>query len=388
MFSRRFTWDLEQNRLARALTEKRRTGTQLFDLTESNPTRAGFSYPADEILSALIAPDALSYEPNARGLVVARRAVTGYYSDLGLTVRPEQILLTASTSESYGFLFKLLADPGDNVLVPAPGYPLFEFLSAFEAVTVGSYSLEYEHPLGWRIDFSSLESAITSRTRALLLVNPNNPTGSFVTLDDRRRVLELCRRKDIAVIVDEVFLDYPFSQSAKRASSFAGEKESLTFVLSGLSKVCGLPQMKLGWIVMSGPEGISEQAAERLELIADTYLSVSTPVQHAATQWLAERGAIQRQIRDRIKTNLDLVEQFVESSPCRLLKADGGWYAVLEVPRNRSEEELVFDLLVKDNVIVHPGYFFDFAREAFMILSLLQKTDVFEEGTRRMLYRL
>ncbi len=385
MFSRRFTWDLEQNRLAKALTDKRRTGERLFDLTESNPTRAGFSYPEDEILSALSAPDALSYEPSARGHVAARRAVSGYYADLRLNVSPEQVLLTASTSESYGFLFKLLADPGDNVLVPAPGYPLFEFLSAFEAVTVGTYNLDYEHPLGWRIDFSSLESAITSRTRALLLVNPNNPTGSLVNPEDRQRILELCRLKDIALIVDEVFIDYSFSQTDVKDCSFAGEKEALTFVLSGLSKVCGLPQMKLGWIVLSGPEVIEQQAAERLELIADTYLSVGTPVQHAAAQWLGLRDGIQRQIRDRIKTNLALLEQLVETSSCRLLKADGGWYSVLEVPRNVSEEELVFDLLLEDNVIVHPGYFFDFAREAFLILSLLPTRDVFEEGVRRML---
>ena len=290
MFSRRFTWNLETNRLSKALAEKICAGTPLFDLTESNPTRAGFEYPQDEILDALRAPGAILYEPNARGLAAARTAVASYYADHGIEIDPQRILLTASTSESYGILFKLLTDPGDEVLVPAPGYPLFEFLSAFESVKVCTYSLDYVHPSGWRIDFASLESAITSRTRALLLVNPNNPTGSLVTPDERLQVLEICRQHDIALIVDEVFIDYTFSDTDVRRYSFAGEEEVLTFVLSGLSKVCGLPQMKLGWIVSSGPKGVREEAGEKLELIADTYLSVSAPIQHAAASWLNCRG--------------------------------------------------------------------------------------------------
>ena len=326
MFSRRFTWNLETNRLSKALAEKLRAGTPLFDLTESNPTKTGFDYPEDEILDALRVPGAILYEPNARGLVAARTAVAGYYADHGIEIDPQRILLTASTSESYGFLFKLLTDPGDEVLVPAPGYPLFEFLSAFEAVTVGTYSLDYVHPSGWRIDFDSLEAAITSRTRALLLVNPNNPTGSLVTPDDRRRVVEICRKHDIALIVDEVFIDYMFSDTDVRLYSFAGEEEVLTFVLSGLSKVCGLPQMKLGWIVSSGPKGVREEAGERLDLIADTYLSVSAPVQHAAAKWLGLRGAIQSQIRDRIRANLSMLESLVESFTMQI--ADGAWWMV------------------------------------------------------------
>lgn len=387
MFSNRFKWSLETNRLAQLIEEKRRAGIRLLDLTESNPTRAGFAFPAEEILSAFGNEAAMLYEPQPKGLNVAREAVAGYYAERGFTVSADGIHLTASTSEAYSFLFKLLANHGDNVLVPQPSYPLFDFLATLEGVELRPYELEYLSA-GWRMDFDSIERTITPATRAVILVSPNNPTGSFVKRDELRQLNELCARHNLALIVDEVFSDYGFGDDESRVASLVENADALTFVMSGFSKILALPQMKLGWIVTKGQSALRDEAIERLDLIADTFLSVGAPVQHAAPEWFKLRAGLQRQILDRVKTNHDWLAAKVENSPVRMLKTEGGWYATLEVPRHFSEEELVLRLLAEDDVLVHPGYFFDFPREAFLALSLLPKPDVFQQACLRLLRRV
>jgi len=381
LFSSRLQWDLAPNRISRLLDEQRSAGAQILDLTESNPTAAGFDYPSDEVLAALADPRSLRYEPAAAGLPAARAAVSDYYSG---SVTPDRILLTASTSEAYAFVFKLLADPGDEVLVPRPSYPLFDYLAALDSVRVVQYPLAYHG--SWNIDFDALASSVTSRSRAIVMVNPNNPTGSFLKQSELSPLLALCREHNLALISDEVFADYVLNAQAPLVRSLTGIDEVLTFCLSGLSKVVGLPQMKLGWIVAGGPAGQRAKAIERLELIADTYLSVSAPVQWAAPTLLGLRGELQRQILGRVRANRDfLVGQIGDFSPWKLLDTEGGWYAILEAPRIQSEEDWVLHLLREQNVLLQPGFFFDFEREAFLVISLLTPEGVFRAGTGRIL---
>ncbi len=361
------------------MDERRSAGAAILDLTESNPTAAGFASPSDQILAALADPRALRYQPAAAGLPSARAAVSeDYYSG---RVDPGRILLTASTSEAYAFVFKLLADPGDEVLVPRPSYPLFDFLAALDAVRVVQYPLVYHN--AWTIDFDALARSITPRTRAIVLVNPNNPTGSFLKQSELDPLIALCREHNLAVISDEVFSDYALHPDRLQVVRTLTEVTDVpTFCLSGLSKVSGLPQLKLGWIVAP------EQAFERLELIADTYLSVSAPVQLAAPALLGLRTQLQNQILARVRANQAFVgSQIGPHSPWRLLEIEGGWYAILEAPRIQSEEEWVLSLLASDGVLVQPGFFFDFEREAFLVLSLLTPEEVFREGVRHILAR-
>jgi hypothetical protein len=376
MFSSRLCWNLAPNPLARLMAEKRAGGATILDLTESNPTRAGFEYPAHEILHSPSSRELLTYDPNPAGMLGARESVARYYNG---RVSPDRILLTASTSEAYGFLFKLLADPGDEVLVPKPSYPLFEFLAELESVRVVQYPLIYDH--GWAIDFGALEKCIGPRTRAIVIVNPNNPTGSFLKRDELR---QLAKYK-LPIISDEVFIDFAFAPDARRVSTLVDQDEILAFSLSGLSKVAGLPQMKLGWIVVSGPAAERDEAYARLELIADTYLSVGTPVQCAAAALIESRGLIQNQIRQRTAANLAALRERTRSTVFGLLGVEGGWYAILQVPRIRSEEEWALELLRRENVLVQPGYFYDFDSEAFLVLSLLTPEHILNEGLSRLL---
>lgn len=332
-------------------------------------------------MAALADPRAALYEPVPAGLEWARHAVSGYY---GGHVDPERILLTTSTSEGYAYLFKLLTDPGDEILVPRPSYPLFEFLAGMEMVNIVPYSLV--HDGRWRIDFDHLERQATDRVRAIVLVNPNNPTGSFLKRDELARLLAFCREHRLAIISDEVFADYGFGPDTARVTSLTNVDDVLTFSLSGLSKIVGLPQMKLGWIVVSGPPELQCAAIERLALIADTYLSVGTPVQWAAPKFFELGRSIQRMIAHRTLENLQALRSALgPESPFRLLEPEGGWYAVLEVPRTRTEEDWVLELLEHDDVLVQPGFFYDFESEAHLVLSLLTPTDVFSEGIRRLL---
>ena len=383
MFSSRLDWAVGPNPLARLLHSKRSAGAAILDLTESNPTAAGFAYSSELILQALADPRSMRYEPAPAGIIAARSAVSEYYSG---RIPVDRILLTASTSEAYGLLFKLLADPGDEVLTPRPSYPLFDFLAALDSVRVVQYPLVYHG--GWAIDFEALASRITTRTRAIVIVNPNNPTGSFLKKAELAELVALCRRHEVAIISDEVFSDYSFRDDPARVRSLVEVEDVLTFSLSGLSKVAGLPQLKLGWIVTSGPESLREQAFDRLELIADTYLSVGAPVQWAAASLLASREEIQAQIRTRVARNLAILRsQIGADSAWQTLEVEGGWCAVIQAPRIHTEEDWVLTLLEQDNVLVQPGFFYDFEKEAFLVLSLLTPSEIFGEGVRRIMGR-
>jgi len=383
MFSSRLEWGHAANSLAQLLEQRRAAAKPILDLTESNPTAAQFEYPEQQILAALAAPRSLRYEPNPAGMLTARRAVADYY---GARVDPGRILLTASTSEGYALAFKLLADPGDEVLVPRPSYPLFEFLAALDSVRVMQYPLVYD--CGWRIDLDAVASCVTERTRAIVLVNPNNPTGSFVKKSELMQLIAVCRERQIALVSDEVFSDFALHDDPERVSSFVAVDEVLTFALSGLSKVAGLPQLKLGWLVVGGPADLQREALRRLELIADTYLSVSTPVQFAAAELLGSRHKVQEQIRHRTRKNLEyLRSQIGPSSAWRVLDVEAGWYAIVQAPRIRTEEEWALTLLAEDGVLVQPGFFFDMESEAFLVVSLLTPPEIFQEGVRRILAR-
>ncbi|HEX9426801.1 MAG TPA: pyridoxal phosphate-dependent aminotransferase [Candidatus Polarisedimenticolia bacterium] len=393
MFSRRLAWDAPRNRLAQLLEEKRRRGVPLIDLTESNPTRAGLPYPVAALAAALSDPRAAAYEPAARGSAAARAAVATHYARRGLAVAPERIVLTASTSEAYALLFKLLADPGDAILTPRPSYPLFEYLAALEAVRVVTYPLALEERR-FGIDLLAIErgAAEAAGARALVLVNPNNPTGTALRAAERRAIETIACRHEAAVIADEVFFDYLFEPRPDLVSMLSAREEGgpscLVFTLGGMSKACGLPQMKLAWIVVDGPAGLAGAAVERLELVADTYLSVGGPVQVAAGPLLELGEAIRLAIRARLFENRAAAAELLRGHPsCRLLDADGGWYAILRLPAILPEEELVLRLLKDDDVLVHPGYFFDLPGECYLVLSLLPPPARFADGLGRILAR-
>jgi alanine-synthesizing transaminase len=364
------------------MAQRTHSGAPLLDLTESNPTNAGPTYPEERILAALSDARGLIYQPSPRGLESAREAVAQYYAERGAAVPLDRILLTASTSEAYAYLFKLLADPGCEILTPRPSYPLFEYLAALESVQVRQYPLRYDG--AWHIDFQALEQSITPQSRAIVVVNPNNPTGSFLKLDELERLEALAASHDLAILSDEVFSDYGFAEDSSRVPTLVGERKALTFSMSGLSKIAGLPQLKLGWIVVSGPrEETAQIAMERLELIADTYLSVATPVQAALPELLAATESVRDQIGQRTRANLTCLRTGLAGSPAQVLNVEGGWYAVLQVPRTRSEEEWALELLGRHDVLVQPGFFYDFESEAFLVLSLLTPPSPFTEGVRR-----
>lgn len=380
-FSSRFHWDSKPNPLTTLLREKRAAKTPVLDLTESNPTHAGLSYPQDEILGAFSDARSLRYDPDPRGLISARETVSRYYAARGTSVDPSQIILTASTSEAYAYLFKLLTNPGDEVLVPRPSYPLFEYLAAMESVTVRPYPLRYDGV--WHIDFDALENAVTDRTRAIAIVNPNNPTGSYLKKDEWARLAEWSSSRGITVLSDEVFSDFAFAPDPTRMATLSGATEVSVFAMSGLSKIAGLPQMKLGWIVANGPG--FEAALDGLEWIADTFLSVATPVQLGLDRLLDAGEMIRAQIQRRTKVNLELARaSFGANSKCQILRAEGGWYIVIQIPRTRSEEAWALGLLREMDILIQPGFFYDFESEAFIVVSLLTEPSVFKEGIRRL----
>ena len=378
MFSSRVPADLAVNRLSRAAADALAGGRPLIDLTLSNPTRAGFEYP-DYLLSALADERGLKYEPSPFGLVSARQAVARDYARRGLTVSSDRIALTASTSEAYSLLFKLLADAGDDVLVPVPSYPLFDHLAQLDGVVLRRFELEYQN--GWSIDVGSIERALSPSTRALLLVTPNNPTGSFVSRAELKQLQAICAQRNIALVADEVFADYQVRPGAcVDAARVLDATDGLVFSLGGLSKTVGLPQIKLGWVAVAGASGLVDEALRRLELICDTYLSVSTPVQAALSELLTRGAAVRKQIQARIASNYRTLADRVEGVPsCSLLVADGGWSAIVRVPSIGTEEDLAVALVGK-GVLVHPGYFFDLPHESFLVVSLLPAEDQFSGG--------
>lgn len=377
MFAKRTNWNLTTNRLSQALAAAHNSGRELLDLTASNPTECGFRYDASSILKAFINPGSLHYHPDPRGLKVARQAVSDYYAAHGSRVSLDDLILTTSTSEAYSFAFRLLCDPGEELLIPSPSYPLFEFLADLQDVKLVPYPFLYDH--GWQIDFHALTGAITPATRGIIVVNPNNPTGHFIKQNEIRELNRICAEHDLAIIADEVFLDFVLEDSAP--ASFVTNSSALTFTMSGLSKISGLPQMKVAWLSVSGPEKKKREALARLEVIADTYLSMNAPVQVATPVLLAQRDTFQQQVLERVRTNLEeLDSQLEQQSHCSRLTLEGGWYAVLRVPATRSDEDLAVQLLEEHGVYVHPGHFYDFASDGYLVVSLITREEDFERG--------
>jgi alanine-synthesizing transaminase len=378
MFSQRTNWKLSPNKYTRALGEIRISGEHFFDLTVSNPTQCGFHYDEKEILASFQNAKSLSYEPEAKGLLAARQEVARYYAeDHGVAVDPESLLLTTSTSEAYSYVFRLLCNPHDEILVPKPSYPLFDFLGDLQDVALIPYALQ--HAQGWFIDFPSILRGLTPRTRAVLLVHPNNPTGSYVKPEEVRQLNDLCHERNLALIVDEVFLDY--SLASQRRKTFAANQDALTFTLSGLSKIAALPQMKVAWVATTGPQALARSALDRLEIIADTYLSLNSPTQWAFPGLFAQRRSLQPQVLQRIRENWGHLRSLANGkTSCEVLDTEGGWCAVLRIPGERSDEDLAIELLQRAHVLVHPGHFYDFPSDGFVVVSLITPRDDFQRG--------
>jgi aspartate/methionine/tyrosine aminotransferase len=385
-FSKRTNWQIGSNNLIKAYEELKGKGVSLIDLTLSNPTQCGLVYPQESILQSFQNPQNLVYKPDAKGLLKAREQVVRYYEGKGVLVSPDQILLTSSTSEGYSFIFRLLANVDDRILFPQPSYPLFQCLVELNDLRIGYYPLVYHKK--WEVDFEELRGNVDETTKAIVLVNPNNPTGSFLKRDDIGDLNIFCKERGLAIICDEVFGDFIFEEESSY-KTLAGNKEVLSFTMGGLSKALGLPQMKLAWIVVNGPSEIVQEAMARLEIIADTYLSVNTPSQQALESWFPFQTKIQTMIQERLDRNLSfLKEYFLPINFCELLHVEAGWYAVVKIPTHLSEDEWCQEFLSKDHVFVHPGYFFDFDCEAYIILSLLPREDQFQEGLRRLVQRI
>ena len=380
MFAARTNWNLKANRLAEALERHKSGGRRLLDLSASNPTECGFRYDAPAIMRSLCSPASLQYHPDPKGLESAREAVAAYYAERGEHVAVDDLILTASTSEAYSFIFRLLCNPGDELLIPTPGYPLFDFLADLNDVKLTRYALFYDH--GWHIDMHVLKQAITPRTRGIIVVHPNNPTGHFTQPEEISQLNETCSANQMAIIADEVFLD--FSLGA-RQKSFATNTGALTFTMSGISKISGLPQMKFAWLAVSGPQDIKREALARLEMIADTYLSLNAPIQLAAPVLLQQRKQFQQQLMARVRANLaEIDSQLIETQHVSRLMVEGGWYAVLRIPATRPDEELALELLEKHGVYLHPGHYYDFPGDGFLVLSLIAPEEDFKEGVRRL----
>jgi alanine-synthesizing transaminase len=383
MFSNRTNWKLTRNRLTEALEEARSSGKRILDLTLSNPTRAGLHYDAPQILQSLASPHSMDYDPQPKGLPSARAAVAAYYRTQHSTILdPEHLILTTSTSEGYSFVMRLLCNPGDELLVPKPSYPLFEFLADLQDVTLVPYPLIYDH--GWQMDFPSLQKVVTKRTRGVVVVHPNNPTGSYIHRHEQESLNRFCHEHELAIIADEVFLDYSHDRVPQQ--SFVANQDVLTFTLSGVSKISALPQMKVAWIATNGPSAQVEAAQARLEVIADTYLSMNAPIQWATPALLEQRKTIQQQLLDRTLANLaELNRQLAAQKACQRLHVEGGWYAVLRVPITQTDEELAVDLLRRKSVLVHPGHFYDFPSDGYLVLSLITQKAEFAEALLRIL---
>lgn len=385
-FSTRTTWDLRPNAIARRRSER---GPIAFDLTEGNPTHAGLGWEAGDLRAALDVRGAERYEPEPRGLAIARNAIVAHHASRGFALDEGSLFLTASTSDSYSWIFKLLADPGDVVLVPRPGYPLFDYLAGMESVAVEHYAMRFDGD--WWLDTGAIRERLAAagpRVRAIVVVNPGNPTGAFLSKEETRELASACAEHGVAIVSDEVFSDYAHGADPRRQESLAGLTNALTFSLSGLSKVAALPQMKLGWLHAGGPARDVAEACARLEVIADTWLPAATPVQLAAPALLAGAPRVQLRILERVRGNVAALRaRIAADSPLSVLPVEGGWYAVVRAPSTKSDDERVLELL-DDGVLVQPGYFFDFEQPGHFVVSLLPDPDVFSDGVSRLVARL
>lgn len=364
-FSRRAHWNAPVNQL----TIARQARGDVLDLTISNPTRAGIDYPLDELSDILARAARAPYDPDPLGLRSAREALARE-----LACDADDVVITASTSEAYSFLFKLLCDPGDAVLTATPSYPLLEHLASLELIELKPFALEYHGR--WELEASQVRAAMTDRTRAIVVVNPNNPTGSYVAAQEQEALAAL----GLPIVSDEVFRDYPVD--AQPAPTLVRD-DVLTFALGGLSKGAGLPHYKLGWIRVGGPREEKREAIAALELIADNFLSVATPVQVALPELLALAPRIRAAILERVRANLRTLRAALPPA-ATALPVEGGWTAVVRIPRTASDEEFALDLLAREGVVVHPGYFFDFATEGYVVVSLLTPRATFDEGVARL----
>ncbi len=387
MFSNRTNWNFLENKLTLLLKSLKRERVSILDLTESNPTHCHFKYLDANLLSPLSSSANLAYEPSPNGKQEARQAIQKYYAEKGIQIDEAQIFLTASTSEAYSHLFRLLTNAGEKILIPKPSYPLFHFIADLNDTQLDHYSLNYQNNR-WQVDSDQLLGSVTSVHKAMIAVHPNNPTGSFLKTGEAKKLIKLASEKSLAIISDEVFSDYGFAEDPERWKSFADTKEVLSFTLGGISKCLGLPQMKISWIIVNGPKGLMNHAMERLEMILDTYLSVGTPSQAAIPYWFSQRNKIQSEIRERIVKNYASLEKIFLNSGVSCLKIEGGWYGILKLPDFKTEEEIVLELLEKDHVLVHPGYFFDCEEGIYLVLSLLPESNSFQEGCERILQRL
>lgn len=382
MYSHRLSWSTSPNKIHELVQRKRRFGTRILDLTQSNPTKVLPDYPHAAISRAYGAVSDFTYDPDPAGFRDAREAVSSYYRQRGFSVPPNRLLLTTSTSEAYALLFKLLCDAGDEVLIPVPSYPLFEYLAALEAVRVVPYRLCYDG--SWHIDFSHLRKQISPCTKAIVIVTPNNPTGSILKTYEASELLRIGEEHHLPIISDEVFMDYPLRATPDAAPILASQSSALGFSLNGLSKATGMPQMKLGWIGLGGPNGEVKSAQENLELLLDTYLSIGTPVQRALPQLLEIGAGIREQIARRVLQNLATLAEALSGSPAHCLETEAGWSAIVRLPNIRSEDDWTARLLEEGNVIVQPGYFFDMEQEAHIVVSLITPADEFEEGASKL----
>ncbi|HEY2361841.1 MAG TPA: pyridoxal phosphate-dependent aminotransferase [Candidatus Angelobacter sp.] len=381
MFASRTNWNLKPNLLAEALEQHKASGLRLLDLSASNPTECGFKYDAPAIMRALCAPASLQYRPDPKGMKSARQAVSDYYAEHGAAVAIDDLVLTASTSEAYSFIFRLLCNSDDELLIPTPGYPLFDFLADVNDVKLTRYPFFYDH--GWHIDMHALKQGITPRTRGIIVVHPNNPTGHFTKAKEIAQLNQICSANQTAIIADEVFLDFSLGSEQK---SFVANSGVLTFTMSGISKISGLPQMKFAWLAVSGPHDVKREALARLEMIADTYLSLNAPIQLAAPVLLQQRKQFQQQLMTRVRANLaELDSQLSEKKHVSRLAVEGGWYAVLRIPATRPDEDLAIELLQTHDVYLHPGHYYDFPGNGYLVVSLITPQDDFNEGLRRLL---
>ncbi|MGH9619896.1 MAG: pyridoxal phosphate-dependent aminotransferase [Bryobacteraceae bacterium] len=380
-YSHRLTWPVSSNSLTDAIERKRESRVPLLDLTVSNPTEIFADYPHAAIARALAETGDLAYRPHPLGEERARSAIADFYASRGINNSPARLALTASTSEAYALLFKLLCDPGDEILAPLPSYPLFEYLGALESVRISFYRLAYDG--SWFVDFDSLRRQINEHTRAIVLVNPNNPTGSFLKPSEARELLHIAGERGLPLISDEVFLDYALAPAANRVPTLIGSDSVLSFSLNGLSKSAGMPQMKLAWIAINGPEPQCSVARDRLELILDTYLSVNTPVQRALPKLLPIGARMRDRILGRIETNVDTLQKLLQGSPAHPLHLEGGWSAIVQLPRI-DQQDWPEKLLAERNVIVQPGYFYDLPMEA-CVVSLITPPTIFHQGIAALL---
>lgn len=378
MFSSRTNWNAAPNRLTRLLETKRLKGEAVIDLTESNPTLCGFSYPDQDILAALTEPSVLVYHPEPKGLLGARRAIAEYYSTLNISVDPDHIVLTASTSEAYTFILRLLCDIGDEVIVPRPSYPLFEYLCQLTDVKLRQFRLAYDGE--WHIDFESLQTELNQRTRAIILVHPNNPTGSYLKQDEFDRVRRIAVEHTCAVIVDEVFGPFAYGPDSRRANILSGNQEGLILSLNGISKLLGLPQFKLSWIVAAGNIAQVHDALKRLDVIADTYLSVNSPIQVALPKLFQHLPNTVEEIRARVLKHYELVRKVFAGSRVSVYRMEGGWYTILQFSKSKSDDEWAGELLTHLNILLYPGHFFNFEQDSCLVSSLLSPTNWFESA--------